>query len=127
MFENTHEFLKSYDELREDVKSKKLPNNDWAIEKLKSIFNLDVSYECLTEDDDTYVELCKIELAIKELIENEDEIRDFFKNSNHPLKESFMKFYQAYSNLKDDKKSEIKSQKPRFKNFLLDYIIKETK
>ena len=118
MIENVHEFLKSYDELREDVKSKKLPNNDWAIDQLKSTFSLDISYECLTEDDTIYIELCKIELVIKELIEHEDDIRDFFEDNNHPLKESFLKFYQAYSDLKEDKKNDSQPQKPKFKNFL---------
>lgn len=116
MIEKINSFLKSYDQLSGNIKSKKLQNNTFAIEEIKSTINLDISYDCLISEN--YVELFQISMSIKELMKKENEIRDFFEKNNNPLKESFYDFYQAYLDIKYDKKVDNNLNKSKFKNFL---------
>ncbi len=116
MIEKINNFLKSYDQLSGNIKSKKLQNNSFAIAEIKSTINLDISYDCLTSEN--YVELFQISMSIKELLEKENEIRGFFEKNNNPLKESFYDFYQAYLDVQYDKKVDSNLNKLKFKNFL---------
>jgi len=123
MITEINNFLKSYDTLSESMRSEKIQDNSFAAIKLQDKINLNIAYNCLTSEDN--VEILQILKALEELIEKENAIREFFEKNNNPLKESFYAFYQSYHNIQDNNIPQ-KNIKPRFKNFLLDYIVKET-
>ena len=121
MIRKIKSLLKSYDLLSENSKRVRGSGSGFEIIDLKNNIQMDVAYDCLTNEE--YVETIKILEAIQELIEKEDDIKEFFEKSNNQLKESFYTFYQAYSELRNNTSE---SNKPAFKNFLFN-LYEETK
>ena len=91
-------------------------DNSFEITDIKNNVQIDVAYDCFTSEE--YVGAINILEAIRELLEKESDIKNFFEKSNNQLKESFHAFYQAYSELQNNSTEKNKIKKPKFKNFL---------
>lgn len=117
MIKKIKNFINSYNELSRSIRFEEYPNGDYPITDVRDAVNLTIAYNHLTSTDQA-IEPDDLVSAIEELIEKENDIRDFFEKNNNPLKENFYTFYQAYLDLQDDKKTDSKVNKTPFKNFL---------